>query len=323
MSSLKSNIRNNYNLDESPLNLKVIHLKTKKRNIYYNFNILKYIIKSINIFFLFFFIIKVRIPIKKNEIYNSNSNSINNYKIKLSKKNYNFFISNVKNEELNYNNSKIYEETLIRYEKNMPHLKELNKKRNFDHLLPLPKEIKCKPHFFSNEELIAFISFLTKDNIFFETGSGCSSIIAKYYAKKTISIEGSKTWYEEGIKNGLKNSMIFKNLKTDNQNWSIPGNKSNLEDWKNYFQSYKEEYNADIIFLDGRFKVATAMDIFNKIKDDTIILIHEYKSRPSYFILENYYNYIYHWNTLYALIKKKEINEIPLEIQKKYWNDFI
>ena len=323
MSSLKSNIRNNYNLDESPLNLKVIHLKTKKRNIYYNFNILKYIIKSINIFFLFFLIIKVRIPIKKNEIYNSNSNSINNYKIKLSKKNYNFFISNVKNEELIYNNSKIYEETLIRYEKNMPHLKELNKKRKFDHLLPLPKEIKCKPHFFSNEELIAFISFLTKDNIFFETGSGCSSIIAKYYAKKTISIEGSKTWYEEGIKNGLKNSMIFKNLKTDNQNWSIPGNKSNLEDWKNYFQSYKEEYNADIIFLDGRFKVATAMDIFNKIKDDTIILIHEYKSRPSYFILENYYNYIYHWNTLYALIKKKEINEIPLEIQKKYWNDFI
>ena len=323
MSSLKSNIRNNYNLNESPLNLKVIHLKTKNRNIYYNFNILKYIIKSINIFLLFFFIIKVGIPIKKNEIYNSNSNSINNYKIKLSKKNYNFFISNVKNEELNYNNSKIYEETLIRYEKNMPHLKELNKKRNFDHLLPLPKEIKCKPHFFSNEELIAFISFLTKDNIFFETGSGCSSIIAKYYAKKTISIEGSKTWYEEGIKNGLKNSIIFKNLKTDNQNWSIPGNKSNLEDWKNYFQSYKEEYNADIIFLDGRFKVATAMDIFNKIKDDTIILIHEYKSRPSYFILENYYNYIYHWNTLYALIKKKEINEIPLEIQKKYWNDFI
>ena len=30
------------------------------------------------------------------------------------------------------------------------------------------------------------------------------------------------------------------------------------------------------------------MDIFDKIRDDTIILIHEYYNRPSYFILEKY-----------------------------------
>ena len=78
------------------------------------------------------------------------------------------------------------------------------------------------------------------------------------------------------------------------------------------FSIISKNYNADVIFIDGRFKVATAMDIFNKIRDDTIVLIHEYKSRPSYFILEEYYNYIYHWNTLYALTKKKEVKEIPL-----------
>ena len=63
------------------------------------------------------------------------------------------------------------------------------------------------------------------------------------------------------------------------------------------------------------------MDIFDKIKDDTIIFIHEYQERPSYFILENYYDYVYHWETLVAFIKKKDIKSIPLEIQKKYWDN--
>ena len=230
---------------------------------------------------------------------------------------------NVKKENYDYKSSNNnFEEILLTYEMYMPHLKELNKKRTFDNKLPLPNIINCEPHFFSLEELIAFMSFLTKDTIFFETGSGCSSVIANYYAKKVISIEGSKIWYEKGIKNGLNNSLIFKDLKSDFNNWSVPGAVSSIEDWKKYFQSYQKDYNADVILIDGRFKVATAMDIFNKIRDDTVVLIHEYKSRPSYFILEEYYNYVYHWNSLYALTKKKEVKEIPLKIQQLYWNDY-
>jgi len=175
----------------------------------------------------------------------------------------------------------------ILFEENMPHLNEIIKKRTFEKRLPLPKEIKCKPHF-RKEELMAFLSLLTKDTIFFETGSGCSSIIAKYYAKKTYAVEGCTKFYKIGIKNGLKDVLLFNDLKPDNPTWSYPGKNSNIKDWKKYFQAYKKEYNADVILIDGRFKVATAMDIFNKIRDDTIILLHEYFNRPSYFVLENY-----------------------------------
>ena len=69
----------------------------------------------------------------------------------------------------------------IQNEQKMFHLKEINRKRVFEKRIPLPKEIKCKPHF-KTSELIAFLSFLSKNNTFFETGSGCSSIIAKYYS---------------------------------------------------------------------------------------------------------------------------------------------
>lgn len=207
----------------------------------------------------------------------------------------------------------------LEYEAEMPHLNKILKKRTFEKRIPLVKEIKCRPHLV-NEELTAFLSFLTKDTIYFETGSGCSSVIAKYYAKKTYAVEGSIKYYKIGIKNGLKDVIMFKNLKPDILDWSFPGNKSNLNIWKNYFQSYKKEYNADVILIDGRFKVATAMDIFDKIRDDTIVLLHEYYERPSYFILEKYYNYVYHWGRLYCFVKKKNIKQIPLETQKKYWN---
>jgi hypothetical protein len=210
----------------------------------------------------------------------------------------------------------------LNYEAEMPHLNKIIKKRTFEERLPLSKKIKCKSHF-KPEELIAFLSLLTKDTIFFETGSGCSSVIAKYYAKKTYAVEGCKKYYEIGIKKGLKDVLLFNDLKPDKTTWSFPGKKSNINDWKKYFQSYKKEYNADVILIDGRFKVATAMDIFDKIRDDTIILIHEYFKRPSYFVIENYYDYLYHWGTLYCFVKKKNIKQIPLKIQEKYWNMFL
>lgn len=221
--------------------------------------------------------------------------------------------------------SEIYfNQILLNFESKLLILADINKRRIFDKRYPLPKEIKCYEHLREGglRDLMAFTSFLTDNTTFFEFGSGCTSIIAKYYAKKTYAVEGNKEWYEKGIKNGLKDIIIFKDLKPDGIGslWSSPGKNSTLEDWKNYFQSYNKEYNADIILIDGRFRVACALDIFNKINGDTIILIHEY-FRPQYLIIENYYDYIYHWNTLYMFRKKPNINEISLEFQKKYWTD--
>jgi len=111
---------------------------------------------------------------------------------------------NLKKEKIKYDKNKNYFsflQTMLFYESKMPHLNEIIKKRIFKISLPLPKDIKCQPHL-RNQELTAFLSLLTKDTIFFETGSGCSSVIAKYFAKKTYAVEGCKKYYEIGIKMG-------------------------------------------------------------------------------------------------------------------------
>ena len=255
---------------------------------------------------------------KNNYKHTRNNNSINKEdKVK----------NNLNKEDKVYNNyvyinpSKNLQKQFLK-EMERPYFKEINLKRTFEKRLPFKKKINCKPHF-STKELFAFLSFLTNETIYFETGSGCSSFIAKQYSKKSYAVEGCKYWYEQGIKNGLKDNLIFHDLKPDNPTWSYPGKKSTIKDWKKYFQSYKKKYNADIILIDGRFKIATALDIFDKIRNDTLVFIHEYQDRPSYFIIENYYQYVYHWDTLVAFIKKKDISHIPLEIQKKYWDQFL
>ena len=258
---------------------------------------------------------------------NSNENLLNNnsiisstsylYKNKKKKINLGISLEILSTGEIKSNYKK------LKFESNLIFLSEINKRRIFKKRYPLPQKIKCFEHIREGglKDMVAFLSFLTKDTIFFEFGSGCTSVIAKYYTKKSYAVEGNKNWYEEGIKNGLKDNLIFKDIKAIPKGnlWSEPGKDSNIEDWKNYFQAYKREYNADVIFIDGRFRTACAFDIFNKIRNDTLILIHEYY-RVSYLAIGKYYDYIYHWNNLFLFKKKNNIKEIPLDIQKKYWN---
>ena len=212
---------------------------------------------------------------------------------------------------------------LLEKELENKNLSEINKKRTFEKRYPLPKEINCMEHLKEGGliDMMAFTSFLTKDTIFFEFASGCSSIIAKYYTKKSYAVEGNKKWYDIGVSNGLGQNLLFKDLKCDGSGkmLSWPGKTSTIEDWKNFIQAYKEEYNADVILIDGRFRVACALDIFEKIRNDTVVLLHECQ-RKQYSIIENYYNMIYKWRNLCLFQKKKYIKKVPLIIQEKYWS---
>ena len=97
-----------------------------------------------------------------------------------------------------------------------------------------------------------------------------------------------------------------------------PGPGTTIEDWKKYIQAYKPEYNADIIFIDGRFRVACGLDVFHKIRADTLVLIHDYNCRPYYHILENYYIKVRSWHSLTAFFKRPNVTFIPENVYNKY-----
>ena len=87
--------------------------------------------------------------------------------------------------------------------------------------------------------------------------------------------------------------------------FDYPGKETYINIWKRYIQSYKIDYMADIIFAEGRFRVE--WDIFSKIKNDIIILIHDYTNRIKYHIIEKYYKKVKAWDTLAVFIKAEDL----------------
>ena len=191
----------------------------------------------------------------------------------------------------------------------------INKYKRAEIIWPLPKEIKFRPYM-GDFDLKNFLYFMKSGNIYFEFGSGGSTNIASFYKVKTYSVESDVKWHEKLKNNGIAANYITIDLHVTSLGY--PGNDTNVNDWKKYIQAYKKEYNADIILIDGRFRVACALDIFSKIRNDTLIFIHDYKNRRQYYILERYYIKLKVWDRLALFIKNTNINSINVDIYNKF-----
>ena len=191
----------------------------------------------------------------------------------------------------------------------------LEKYKRKDIIWPIRPYLKFNP-VLSFNELRAFSYFMNPKNIYFEFGSGGSTNVASFYNLTVYSVESDKMWHYKLKNSGINANYITIDLKS-NGNFGNPGKETTVEDWKKYIQAYKSEYNADIILIDGRFRVACALDIFPKIRNDTIVLIHDYV-RKEYHIVENYYIKIKRWDNLASFVKKPNIDSIPKSIYNKY-----
>ena len=170
----------------------------------------------------------------------------------------------------------------------------------------------------SLEDYSAFSNFMKPEYTYFEFGSGGSTNLAAYYnLKKIYSVESDAKWHNK-LKNTITGNITYLTVDLNSTSFGYPGPGTTVEDWKKYIQAYKSEYNADIILIDGRFRVACAFDIFAKIKDDTLVLFHDYKGREVFYILENYYIKAKTWDSLAAFFKNPNVNFIPKDVFNKY-----
>ena len=167
----------------------------------------------------------------------------------ISRKNTNTF-HKTRNNKIDYNNL----------------LEVMNKYKNENIRLSIKQDLKFKP-ILSNIDFEAFNQLMNPKNIYFEFGAGGSTNVAFYYNLTVYSVESDVTWHKRLKNSGINVNYITIDLKA--RNLGIPGPGTTVEDWKKYIQAYKSEYNADIIYIDGRFRVACALDVFSKIRYDT------------------------------------------------------
>jgi hypothetical protein len=185
-----------------------------------------------------------------------------------------------------------------------------------------------RPHLEVNDEKM-FYKYLDKSKVYFEYGSGGSTYQAsiRNNINKIYSVESDKEWQnklEEMIQSNNV-TYFFNEMNTLPNTWGYPGQNSNPIQHKNYSDyirniSKEEQEKIDLVFIDGRFRVACCLKCFDIINSDCFIAFDDFLNRIEYHIVLNFYNIIERTidNRMVILQKKKNISSIPEVIIKKY-----
>tara|TARA_Y100000591_G_C21756673_1_gene657759 strand:- start:319 stop:867 length:549 start_codon:yes stop_codon:yes gene_type:complete len=173
-----------------------------------------------------------------------------------------------------------------------------------------------------NDEKKLFRKYIKQSKYYLEFGSGGSTLEANKYINNISSIETDNKWIEKIKKINNKINFIYINIDciwweyvSWNNNQKLPSDKQK-EYWIKY-SNLKINFKPDLILIDGRFRVASLLNLYNQIDNNTIILFHDYTTRKQYHIVELFYDKIECINTLQVFKKKLNIDNNLLEEKRK------
>ena len=184
-----------------------------------------------------------------------------------------------------------------------------------------------EPHLSQNDKKM-FYKFLNKTTVYFEYGSGGTTYQAsiKKNIKKIYSVESDIEW-QKILKKKITNPnvhYIYNEMNTQPNTWGHPGiNATNIQkiNYSNHITKLnkEEQENIDLVFIDGRFRVACCLKCYDVIEDKCLIAFDDFLHRKQYHIVLEYFDIIENTqdNRMVILKKKKNIN-IPNEVIEKY-----
>ena len=141
-----------------------------------------------------------------------------------------------------------------------------------------------------------FLPFLNKELVFFEYGSGNSTLYLSKYIKEITSIEHNKAYFES-LKNKVDNNVILKFVKLDKYGGEY--SKSILNENKLF----------DVIIVDGRDRVNSVYNCLDRLKDNGVIILDD-SQRDNYkpaidFLKNKGFKHIYFSGVSAGTYKKK------------------
>ena len=152
----------------------------------------------------------------------------------------------------------------------------------------MKKKSKDEKTLFDGDDYL-FKKYLKNCNIYFEYGVGDSTIwVLDNTSSRIISVDTDKKW--------INKVDISKNKKRIDINWINLGEVENWGRPKNYeYRKHFIDYiscvwnfklKADVILIDGRFRVASFLFSLINAKEGSIIIFDDYMNRPNYHVVE-------------------------------------
>lgn len=168
----------------------------------------------------------------------------------------------------------------------------------------------------SEKEAALFTIFLERANNYLEFGMGGSTYLAAKTVKGRIaSVDSDEKWIEMVRENtaefGKDIHLHFGNI-GEIVEWGHPKDRSKPEIFMNYHSEFIEKLNDnfdfDLILVDGRFRVACAAISALNMHPDAIVILHDYRSREGFHIVEEFLRPIAEAEDITAFVRRHDCN---------------
>lgn len=181
--------------------------------------------------------------------------------------------------------------------------------------------------YFHKDDLPIFYNYLDKANIYFEFGTGGSTVQAanRRNITKIYSVENVPAWYLKMLTtiNPDKVTYYYTDMDSKYNSGGHPGPKSSYSDWIKYSRAITNldidsAKNIDLFLIDGRFRVACLLNCFSYMSTDAFIIFDDFQQRKQYHIVLDYFTIIENGKNMAILKKKTDVKGPPTELIRKY-----
>jgi hypothetical protein len=167
-----------------------------------------------------------------------------------------------------------------------------------------------------------------------EFGSGGSTLLLAEFAEQLISIESDKKFAAQLNKrledlNYSKASVIYANIgptKSFGQPISClaPIFKKKYMNYARIFDNLDSQFNPDVVFVDGRFRVWCSIQACQKLDQNFILIVDDYFDRTEYHEIEKFLGpaKMFSENTAYFEVQPKSINKSIFDALEYYSLDY-
>jgi hypothetical protein len=178
-----------------------------------------------------------------------------------------------------------------------------------------------EPHINPLDKLL-FYKYLDKATNYMEFGSGGSTYQASIRPniKNITVVESDMVWINTLKAKILHPSINFNHIDIESipNSWGNPGKGCSKEKMKKY-SDVKVPEGVDMILIDGRFRVACCLKVFEQIGNDGVIAFDDFLNRKEYHIVLDYYTIMEQTSDkCLVILKKKDVLPPSLDIINKY-----
>ena len=170
----------------------------------------------------------------------------------------------------------------------------------------------------SEGERELFERTLAKATHYMEFGSGGSTLLAvRSPARVILSVESDPAWLEKirahpEIAQAVARQRLFLTHADIGPvgEWGSPTDETRRAQWPRYYADpfFATDILFDLILIDGRFRVATALAAAACAAESATIVIHDYELRPQYYLVEKFFDIEETRESLYVLRRRRTIN---------------